>query len=149
MLRRLSAFGAAAAMIGLCALPASASTAGTAGIAGIAAAHATTHKFTVPTIKHHNVVKAWGSYTRVNAARVVVTICAKQTGPAFAVGAIAVASKANGASKNIAAVILEQRVGTTFCGHMSFIFYTAHLKVYTFIGAGGRIIAKSAVKKIY
>lgn len=140
MLRRLSAFAAAAAMIGLCTLPASAST---------ATPHATTHTFTVPTIKNHNVVKAWGSYTRVNSARVVVTVCAKQTGPAFAVGAIAVVSKANGASKNIAAVVLEQRVGTTFCGHMSFLFYTAHLKVYAFIGAGGRIIAKSAVKKIY
>jgi hypothetical protein len=144
MLRRLSAIAAAAAMIGLCTLPATLPAS-----ASTTAAHATTHKFTVPTIKHHNVVTAWGSYTRVSPARVVINICAKQTGRAFAVGAIAVASKANGASKNIAAVVLEQRVGTTFCGHMSFIFYTAHLKVYAFVGAGGHIIAKSAVKKIY
>ncbi|MBV9451154.1 MAG: hypothetical protein JO345_35230 [Streptosporangiaceae bacterium] len=131
------------AVLALCALPASASTASTS------AAHAATHNFTVPTIKHHNVVTAWGKYTKINSARVRVQICVKQTGPAFAVGAIAVVSKANGSSKNIAAVIIQGHRGSEACGVMTFIFYTAHLKVHTFIGQGGKIIATGAVKKIY
>ena len=146
MLRRISTILASMAVLALCALPASASTASTASTS---AAHATTHNFTVPTIKHHNVVTAWGKYTKINAARVRIQICAKQTGPAFAVGAIAVASKANGASKNIAAVIIQGHRGSTACGVMTFIFYTAHLKVHTFIGQGGKIIATGPVKKIY
>jgi hypothetical protein len=142
MLRRISTLIASAVLIGL-AIPAAAS------LASPATAHATTHNFTVPTIKSHNVVTAWGSYKKVNSARVMVTICARQTGSAFAVGAIAVVSKANGTSKNIAAVIIQGHRGSTVCGHMSFIFYTAHLKVHTFIGSGGRIVATSQVKKIY
>lgn len=140
MLRRISTILASMAVLALCALPASAST---------STAHATTHNFTVPTIKHHNVVTAWGKYTKINSARVRIQICAKQTGPAFAVGAIAVASKANGSSKNIAAVIIQGHRGSAACGVMTFIFYTAHLKVHTFIGQGGKIIATGPVKTIY
>ncbi len=140
MLRRISTILASMAVLALCALPASAST---------ATAHATTHNFTVPVIKHHNVVTAWGKYTKINSARVRIQICAKQTGPAFAVGAIAVASKANGSSKNIAAVIIQGHRGSAAFGVMTFIFYTAHLKVHTFIGQGGKIIFTGPVKKIY
>lgn len=143
MLRRISTILASIAVLALCALPASAST------TDHQAAHAATHNFTVPAIKKHNVVTAWGNYTRINSARVRVVICAKQTGPAFAVGAIAVVSKANGSSKNIAAVIIQGHRGSGVCGVMTFIFYTAHLKVHTFIGQGGRIIATGPVKKIY
>ena len=140
MLRRISTIAASLAMVALCALPAAAST---------SAVHATTHKFTVPTIQHHNVVTAWGTFTRVNAARVVVTVCVRQTGSAPSVGAVAVVSKANGSTKNIGAVIIGGHKGETACGRMSFIFYTAHLKVHSFIGKGGHIIFTSAVKKIY
>lgn len=140
MLRRISAIFASIAVLALCALPASAST---------SAAHAATHNFTVPVIKKHNVVTAWGTWQRVSPARVVVRICARQTGSAFAVGAIAVASKPNGSSKNIAAVIIQGKRGSMACGHKSFIFYTAHLKVHAFIGQGGRIVATGPVKKLY
>jgi hypothetical protein len=145
MLRRISTLVAAVAMIGTCAfaLPALASP------SGAHAAHATAHKFNAPTIKKHNVVSGWGTYTRVNSARVVVHVCVRQTGSAFAVGTIAVASKANGSSKKIAAVVIAGKKGSTACGYRSFVFYTAHLKVYTFVGKGGRIIATSAAKKIY
>lgn len=140
MLRRISAIFASIAIVGFFALPASASP---------AAAHATTHNFTVPTIKKHNVVTAWGNYQKINAARVKVTVCARQTGPAFAVGAIAVVSNSKGKTKNIAAVIIKGKRGSGACGHMTFVFYTAHLTVHTFIGQGGRIVATGPVKKIY
>lgn len=140
MLRRIWTLIAAVTMIGICALPASAST---------SAAHAATHKFTMPTIKHHNVVQGWGTFTKINSERVVVTVCVKQTGSAFAVGAVAVVSKPNGSTKNIGAVIIGQGKGATSCDHMSFVFYTAHLRVHTFIAQGGKIIATSSVKKIY
>jgi hypothetical protein len=143
MLRRISAIFASIAIVGFFALPASASTTDTW------AAHAATHNFTVPTIKHHNVVTAWGNYQKINAARVKVTICAKQTGSAFAVGAIAVVSNSRGKTKNIAAVIIDGKRGSGACGHMTFVFYTAHLTVHTFIGKGGRIIATGPAKKIY
>ncbi len=141
MLRRFSALFAAAAVIGgLCALPASAAP---------AAAHATKHNFTIWTPKHHNVVTGWGNYTKINSARVHVYVCVKQTGSAFAVGAEAVAYKANGSNKNIAAVIILGHKGDTACGQMTFLFYTAHLKVFTFIGSGGKIIVRSHMKSIY
>jgi hypothetical protein len=142
MLRRISTLVAAVAMIGTCALALPA-------LASPSAAHATAHKFTAPTIKTHNVVSGWGTYTRVNSARVVVKVCVRQTGSAFAVGAVAVASKANGSSKKIAAVIIQGHKGSMACGSRSFVFYTKHLKVYTFVGKGGRIIATSPAKKIY
>jgi hypothetical protein len=143
MLRRISALLASVAVLALCALPASASTSDNR------AAHAATHKFTVPAIKHHNVVTAWGTYQKINSARVKVTVCAKQTGPAFAVGAIAVVSNSKGKTKNIAAVVINGKRGSGACGFMTFVFYTAHLKVHTFIGQGGRIVATGPVKTIY
>jgi hypothetical protein len=107
-----------------------------------------THNFTVPAIPGDNVVAAWGSYTKVGTARVKVTMCAKQTGTAPSVGAIALVYKASGASKNIGAVVLTGP-GNTICVGMTFVFYTAHLKVHAFIGDHGNITKTGPVRTIY
>lgn len=107
-----------------------------------------THNFTVPAISGDNVVTAWGSYTKTGTARVKVTMCAKQTGTAFSVGALAVVYNASGASKNIGAVVLTGP-GTNSCVEMSFILYTAHLKVHAFIGDHGNIVKTGPVRTIY
>ena len=107
-----------------------------------------THNFAVPAISGDNVVTAWGSYTKIGTARVKVTMCAKQTGTAFSVGAIALVYNAGGASKNLGAVVLNGP-GTTSCVAMTFIFYTAHLKVHAFIGDHGNIVKTGPVQTIY
>jgi hypothetical protein len=107
-----------------------------------------THNFTVPAIPGDNVVTAWGSYTKTGTARVKVTMCAKQTGTAFSVGALALVYNASGASKNIGAVVLTGP-GTTSCVAMTFILYTAHLKVHAFIGDHGNIVKTGPVLTIY
>ena len=107
-----------------------------------------THNFTVPAIPGDNVVTAWGSYTKMGTARVKVTMCAKQTGTAFSVGAIALVYNASGASKNIGAVVLNGP-GTTSCVAMTFILYTAHLKVHAFIGDHGNVVKTGPVQTIY
>lgn len=147
MLRRISTILASVAMIGLCALPASAAT---------TAAHASSHNFSVPTMKSHNIVTGWGSYQKINSLRVKIHICARQTGsqfagggPTFAVGAVAVVSNSRGATKNVGGVIINGHRGSTNCATLTFTFYSAHLKVYTFAGNMGRILAKSTAKKIY
>jgi hypothetical protein len=124
-------------MVGACALPASAST---------AAAHSSTHNFTVPSAT--SAVKAWGSYIVINSERIKVTVCARQVGSAYAVGAEAIAYRSNGQEAGaIAAVILpespREECGTTY------ILFASHLKVHTFIGSGGRIVKTSSVKKIF
>jgi len=76
-------------------------------------------------------------------------MCAKQTGAAFSVGAIALAYNASGASKNIGAVILTGP-GNSSCVSTTFILYTAHLKVHAFIGgSGGTIVKTGPVLTIY
>lgn len=75
-------------------------------------------------------------------ARVKVTVCAKQTGKAFSVGAVAYAYDAGGASKNIGAVVLNG-VGDVECGSITFLLYTAHLKVHAFIGGNNGTIVKT------
>ena len=107
-----------------------------------------THNFTVPAISGDNVVTAWGSYTKIGTARVKVTMCAKQTGTAFSVGALALVYDASGASKNIGAVVLTGP-GNTSCVEMTFILYTAHLKVHAFIGDRGYIVRTGPVQTIY
>jgi hypothetical protein len=140
MLRRISTLIASAAMVGLCAIPASASTSAAHGV----------NNFTAPGIKgHYNVVQGWGSYKKLNAVRVQVRMCVKQTGNAFAVGAEALVYNNAGKTKNIAGIILQGHKGQTACGTTTFLFYSAHLKVFTFVGNGGHIVAKSALKKIY
>ena len=98
--------------------------------------------FTVPAISGDNVVTAWGSYTKIGTARVKVTMCAKQTGAAFSVGAVALVYDASGASQNIGATILTGP-GNTSCVNNTFILYTAHLKVHAFIGGSNGTIAKT------
>ena len=102
----------------------------------------------MPAIPGDNVVSAWGSYTKIGTARVKVTMCAKQTGTAPAVGAIALVYNASGASKNIGAVVLTGP-GNTICVAMTFVFYTAHLKVHAFIGDHGNIAKTGPVLTIY
>ncbi len=98
--------------------------------------------FTVPSIPGDNVVSAYGSYTKINAAKVTVTVCAKQTGSAYSVGAIALAYNTSGASKNVGAVVLTGP-GNVSCGTITFILYSAHLKVHAFIGGNNGVIAKT------
>ena len=108
-----------------------------------------THSFTVPPIPGDNVVTAWGSYTKIGTARVKVDMCAKQTGTAFSVGAIALVYDASGASQNIGATILTGP-GNTSCVTNTFIIYTAHLKVHAFIGGNnGTIVKTGPVLTIY
>jgi len=108
-----------------------------------------THNFTVPSIPGDNVVSAYGSYTKIGSARVKVTMCAKQTGTAFSVGAIALVYDASGASKNIGATILTGP-GNSSCVSNTFILYTAHLKVHAFIGgSSGTIVKTGPVLTIY
>lgn len=105
--------------------------------------------FTVPAIPGNNIVSAYGSYTKISSARVKVTICAKQTGTAFSVGALALAYNASGASKNVGAVVLNG-AGDTECGTMTFLFYTAHLRVHAFIGGNnGTITTTGPVLDLY
>ena len=108
-----------------------------------------THNFTVPAIPGDNVVTGWGSYTKIGTARVKVVMCAKQTGTAFSVGAIALVYDASGASQNIGATILTGP-GNTSCVTNTFILYTAHLKVHAFIGGShGTIVKTGPVLTIY
>ena len=101
----------------------------------------------MPAIPGDNVVTAYGSYTK-SSERVKVTICAKQTGTAFSVGALALAYNTSGASKNIGAVVLTGP-GTSSCGTITFLFYTAHLKVHSFIGNHGYITKTGPVLTLY
>ena len=108
-----------------------------------------THSFTVPSIPGDNVVTAYGSYTKIGTARVKVTMCAKQTGAAFATGAEALVYSASGASKNIGAT-LQNGPGDSACVSNTFILYTAHLKVHAFIGgSNGTIVKTGPVLTIY
>ena len=102
----------------------------------------------MPAIPGDNVVAASGSYTKIGTARVKVTMCAKQTGKASSVGAVALVYNASGASKNIGAVVLTGP-GNTICVAMTFVFYTAHLKVHAFIGDHGNIVKTGPIRTIY
>jgi len=97
--------------------------------------------FTVPAISGDNVVSASGSYTKIGATQVKVSVCAKQTGTAFAVGAVAYAYNSSGASKNIGAVVLTGP-GTSSCVSITFLLYTAHLNVHAFIGGDHNAVSK-------
>jgi hypothetical protein len=108
-----------------------------------------THDFTVPAIPGEDVVTGWGSYTKIGTARVKVTMCAKQTGSAFSVGAIALVYNSSGASMNIGATILTGS-GNSSCVMTTFILYTVHLKVHAFIGgSNGTIVKTGPVLTIY
>jgi hypothetical protein len=81
-------------------------------------------------------------------ARVKVNICAKQTGGTQQVGAVAYAYNTSGASKNVGAVVLTGP-GTSTCSTITFLFYTAHLKVHSFIGSQGKIVKTGPVLTLY
>ena len=103
----------------------------------------------MPAIPGDDVVTAYGSYTKIGTARVKVTICAKQTGAAFASGAIALVYSASGSSKNIGAT-LQNGPGDSACVSNTFILYTAHLKVHAFIGgSNGTIVKTGPVLTVY
>lgn len=107
------------------------------------------HSFTIPAIPGENVVSAWGSYEKIGTARVKVDVCAKQTGAAFAVGAIALVYSASGSTQNVGATDLNG-TGDQNCVTNTFILYTAHLKVHAFIGgSNGTIIKTGPVLTIY
>jgi hypothetical protein len=121
----------------------------TSSPAGTSSPSSGTDSFTVPPVPGDNVVTAWGSYSKIGTARVKVTMCAKQTGTAFSVGAVALVYSASGASQNIGATILTGP-GNTSCVSNTFILYTAHLKVHAFIGgSNGTIVATGPVLTVY
>jgi hypothetical protein len=132
MLRRLSVIAASAAMLALSALPAS------------AASHSSTHKLSFPS---HGGISAWGNYKKTSKG-IYVNVCAKDTGSAFAVGAVVVATNSSGSrSSNLGAVAMghnqqQCRFGT--------IPYSSHLKTYliTYNGSG-YVSYKSGYKKIF
>jgi hypothetical protein len=80
--------------------------------------------------------------------RVKVTVCVKQTGSAYSVGVLALAYNTSGASKKIGAVLLTGP-GNTSCGMRTFVFYTAHLQVHSFIGNHGYIVKTGPVLSLY
>jgi hypothetical protein len=103
----------------------------------------------VPAIPGDDVVSASGSYTKIGTSRVQVTICAKQTGTAFSVGAVALLYSASGASRNLGATILPEAPKSA-CVNSTFIFYTAHLTVHAFIGgSNGTIVKTGPVLTLY
>lgn len=102
----------------------------------------------MPAISGDNIVRAYGSYAKLGSERVKVTVCAVQTGTAYAVGAIAYAYNSAGASKNVGAVVLTGK-GNKSCGTIIFLFYTAHLRVHAFIGHNGDIVKTGPVLDVY
>jgi|HubBroStandDraft_1064217.scaffolds.fasta_scaffold224980_2 hypothetical protein len=104
--------------------------------------------FTVPAIAGENVADGSGTYVKESADVVQVHVCVTQTGSAFAVGIEAVVYNSAGASKDVGAVVLTGS-GHTSCSTLAFLGYTAHLKVHTFIGAGGNITKTSPVVSVY
>ena len=132
MLRRLSVIAASAAMLALSALPAAATT------------HSSTHKLAFPS---HSGVSASGTY-KVTSKGIYVTICAKDTGSAFAVAAVAVGTNSSGSRQgNLGAVAMGH--GTNQC-RFGTIRFSSHLKTYL-IGYTnhGTVAFKTGFKKIF
>lgn len=142
MLRRISTVAAAAAMIGLCALPASAVT--------THAAHPGKGSFTVPSAGSS--IKAWGNYTLTtyHKAKVVkVTVCARLSGSASFIVAEAEAYNSSGKLEGkVAATVGHDTPGHQSCGS-AYLRGTAHLKVFSEIESGGKIVAKTKLRSIY
>jgi len=115
--------------------------------ASVAAGQGASGSFTIQPIAGENVADGSGTYTK-GTGDVEVHVCVTQTGKAFAVGIQAVVYNSAGATKDIGAVVLNG-AGQQSCGTLKFIGYTAHLKVHTFIGAGGNITKTSPVLSVY
>lgn len=76
-------------------------------------------------------------------------VCAKKTGNANAIGVEAVAYNSDySQSGAIASVILPETPGQQGC-EQTYLLFTSHLKVYSFIGQGGTIIKKTPMKSIF
>ena len=132
MLRRLSVIAASVAMLALSALPAYAAT------------QSSTHKLSFPS---HSGISAWGNYKKTSKG-IYVNVCAKDTGSAFAVGAVVVATNSSGShSRNLGAVAFGH--GTTQC-RFGTIPYSSHLKTYLMgFTSHGTIAFKTGTKKIF
>jgi len=132
MLRRLSVIAATAAMLAISALPAAAAT------------HSSTHKLRFPS---HSGISAWGNYKKTSKG-IYVNICAKDTGNAFAVAAVAVATNSSGSRHaNLGAVAFGH--GATQC-RFGTIPYSSHLKTYLITyNSHGYVSYKSGDKKIF
>jgi phosphoribosylcarboxyaminoimidazole (NCAIR) mutase len=134
MLRRISLIAASAAMVALSALPASA-----------APMQSSTHKLSFPAL--HG-VQAWGSYVKLPKF-VRVAVCARDTARGnYAVGAVTVGYNARGnLHTNLGAVAIGYN--QTVC-RTGILRYTAHMKIYTFIGTNkGTIAKRSRLRKVY
>ena len=128
MLRRLFVIAASAAMLALSALPASAST----------------PKLSFP---GHSGISASGTYKKTSKG-IYVNVCAKDTGSAFAVGAVVVATNSSGSkSSNLGAVAMGHN--QTQC-RFGTIPYSSHLKTYL-IGytSHGTVAFKTGYKKLF
>ena len=132
MLRRLSVIAATAAMLALSALPAFATT------------YSSTHKLAFPS---HSGISAWGNYKKTSKG-IYVVACAKDTGSAFAVGAVVVATNSSGSrSSNLGAVAMGH--GTTTC-RFGTIPFSSHLKTYVITWNGrGFVTFKSGFKTLF
>ena len=132
MLRRLSVIAASAAMLAASALPAFATT------------QTSTHKLAFPS---HSGISAWGNYKKTSKG-IYINACAKDTGHAFAVAAVVVATNSSGSrSSNLGAVAMGHN--STQC-RFGTIPYSAHLKTYL-IGytSHGTVAFKTGLKKIF
>ena len=135
MLRRLSVIAASAAMLAASALPAFATT---------TTHSSSTHKLAFPS---HSGISAWGTYKKTSKG-IFVDVYAKDTGSAFAVGAVVVGTNSNGSrSSNLGAVAMGHGV-TQF--RFGTIRYSSHLKTYL-IGytSHGTIAFKTSVKNLF
>jgi hypothetical protein len=132
MLRRLSVIAASAAMLALSALPAS------------AAPHSSTHNLSFPS---HKGISAWGNYKKTSKG-IYVNVCSKDTGSAFAVGAVVVATNSSGSrSSNLGAVVMGHNQSQCRFGTIP---YSSHLKTYLITyNSHGYVSYKSGYKKIF
>ncbi|HEV2252690.1 MAG TPA: hypothetical protein VGS06_05810 [Streptosporangiaceae bacterium] len=138
MLRRLSVIAASAAMLAASALPAFAATHSST------TSSSSTHKLAFPS---HSGISAWGTYKKTSKG-IYVNVYAKDTGSAFAVGAVVVGTNANGSrSANLGAVAMGHGV-TQF--RFGTIRYSSHLKTYL-IGytSHGTVAFKTSVKTLF
>ncbi len=136
MLRRISTIAAGAAMLALSTLPASAATMQSSTSA---------HRISFPGL--HG-VSAWGTYQKTG-SKVRINVCADDTVRGeFAAAAVTLAyNSSNSAHQMLGAVDIGYH--QTVCRSET-LRYTAHLKVYTFVGGNnGRIKAETKIKTIY
>jgi hypothetical protein len=125
--------------------PAAKKSSGSSSSSGGSAASSGT--FTVPAADSG--VDGWGSYQIISAHRIHVQVCAKKTGSDSAIGVEAIAYNSDYSQQGeIASVLLPENPVKQGCSQ-TYLLFTSHLKVYSFIGQGGTIIKKSSMKSIF